>query len=200
MKAFFASAFVALFSGAFLWLATDGFQAITTESARRIHVARNKPLMPQAMLETMSGRIQALHPGGEEVVVAEFIYTTCPFICVTGGGHLERLQQKIAAEGLDDKVRIVSISFDPDNDEPAQLAQYARRYNADGKIWTIARPLKKDLPDLLRAFGVVVIADEFGGFQHNVAMHVMDRDGRLAAIFDEADVTGAFDKIREILR
>ena len=37
---------------------------------------------------------------------------------------------------------------------------------------------------LLRESGVVVIADGFGGYAHNAAIHVVTPEGKLVAIFD----------------
>jgi protein SCO1/2 len=37
---------------------------------------------------------------------------------------------------------------------------------------------------LLKELGVVIIPDEFGGYQHNAAIHVVDRGGRVAHILD----------------
>jgi len=37
---------------------------------------------------------------------------------------------------------------------------------------------------------VVVIPDRRGGFEHNAALHLVDREGRLARIADPEDVQG----------
>jgi protein SCO1/2 len=37
---------------------------------------------------------------------------------------------------------------------------------------------------LLDTFGVVVIPDGMGGFVHNAAIHLVDEEGRLGAIYD----------------
>jgi protein SCO1/2 len=44
--------------------------------------------------------------------------------------------------------------------------------------------LQKDLPDLLELFDVTVIPDEWGGYQHNAAIHVITSDGRFSAVYD----------------
>ena len=58
-------------------------------------------------------------------------------------------------------------------------------YDADGDIWRIARVTDRaQLQSLLDAFGIIVIPDEFGGFEHNTALHLVGRDGRLMLISD----------------
>jgi protein SCO1/2 len=48
----------------------------------------------------------------------------------------------------------------------------------------------------LDAFGVVVIADELGGYAHNAALHVVGPQRTLLAIHDLADLNGAVETIR----
>jgi protein SCO1/2 len=68
-------------------------------------------------------------------------------------------------------------------------------HNADGDLWITARPENEQaLSALLKTFGVTVIPDGADGFVHNAALHVVDRQGRLVAIFDigeEAPVLAA---------
>jgi protein SCO1/2 len=37
---------------------------------------------------------------------------------------------------------------------------------------------------LLRSFGIVVIADGKGDFQHNAAIHIVNAEGRLSRVLD----------------
>ena len=46
----------------------------------------------------------------------------------------------------------------------------------------------RDLGTLLETFGIVVIPDGAGDFQHNAAIHLLRTDGRLARVLD-ADAT-----------
>ncbi len=197
MKALWTSPAVAVLGALFFWHATDGLEAFTAEGARRLSVAHSRPAVPSVPLQTMSGQIENVRSNSNKVVIAEFIYTSCPTICQTGGSKFARLRNELIAKGLADRVRILSISFDPQTDQLAELKSYGNRHKADGKVWTIARPEITDVPTLLNAFGVVVIPDEFGGYEHNAAMHIVNQDGRLVAIIDSDDVAGA---LRETAR
>ena len=78
----------------------------------------------------------------------------------------------------------LSISFDG-RDAIPELKGYARRFSALSHEWRVARPFDaRQLQSLLKAFGIVVIRDRAGEFQHNAAIHLLNRQGRLAAIFD----------------
>jgi len=183
-----------------IWGATDGLQALTAEGARRLAAARDAPRMPAVTVETMTGQPLALPAAGGRAEVIEFVYTTCPTICRTGGDEMARLRDRLREAGLAGQVRLVSLSFDPETDTRALLADYGARHGADGRIWTVARPDPADLPRLLRAYGVTVIPDGWGGYEHNIVLHVVAPDGRLSAILDIDDLDGAEAAIRAVLR
>ncbi|MEO9514442.1 MAG: SCO family protein [Paracoccaceae bacterium] len=180
----------ALLGGAALWHATDGLQAITAEGARRVAISQSPELVPSVVLETMTGDFRDLVDGRPTLI--EFIYTTCPTICQASGGDFAELRDYLAVENL--QVPMISISFDPARDDLQALRNYAGIHTATGKPWTVARPDPEDLQNLLDTFRVTVIADIWGGYEHNVAVLLIDGNGRFAGIFDTrafADVATA---------
>jgi protein SCO1/2 len=66
-------------------------------------------------------------------VVLNFIYTTCTAICPMLSQTFAAFQRKLGPDVA--AVHMVSISIDPEQDRPAQLAEYAKRYGA-GPQWT----------------------------------------------------------------
>jgi protein SCO1/2 len=60
--------------------------------------------------------------------VLNFIYTTCPGICPLMSQVFSRFQARLGAER--EKVHMVSISIDPEQDTPARLRQYAKQFKA----------------------------------------------------------------------
>ncbi|MEM8931303.1 MAG: SCO family protein [Acidobacteriota bacterium] len=62
--------------------------------------------------------------------VADFIFTRCPGICPT----LTRRMVDLAADLPADRVRLVSVSVDPEHDTPDVLRAYAERHDA-GENW-----------------------------------------------------------------
>ena len=131
------------------------------------------------------------------MALVEFIYATCPTICVDAGAAFAQMKQRLADAGLDNRSQLLSISFDPRRDDTATLRQYADAHGADGKAWTVAVPSAADLPGLLDRFGIVVIPDPLGGYQHNAAIHLVDGHGRLTNIFDIDDLDGVIAAIRK---
>jgi len=66
-------------------------------------------------------------------VFLNFIYTTCTAICPPMTQTFAALQRKLGDER--DKVHMVSVTIDPENDTPRRLAEYAREFNA-GPQWS----------------------------------------------------------------
>jgi len=181
-----ASLLVCAAGGALLWRGTDGFHALTSEQARRRAIATSPRLVPVIDLEDQDGRRFTLAAYQGAPLVVDFIYTQCVSVCTllsAGFQRLDRAEQSRSAHG-DERLQLVSISFDP-RDTPDRLRDYASRYQADGRSWRSARVRDaRELVALLRAFGIVVIADGRGDFQHNAAIHVLDARGRLARVLD----------------
>jgi len=190
---------VILLGGGAVWAATDGFRAFTEEGARRLHVAEHRPGIPELILEDMNGGKLTL--GGQsqksgKITLVEFIYTTCPTICQTAGSEYAGLRDRLSEAGLGDRVRLLSVSFDPLLDTPQQMREYAKNHDAEGAIWTVARIRPQDLGLMKRGFRLRVIPDGMGGYQHNAAIHLIDRAGRLSGIFNTDDVNGVMGAVR----
>lgn len=66
-------------------------------------------------------------------VYLNFIFTTCTTVCPVMSQVFAQLQSRLGADR--EKVRMISISVDPDHDTPAVLARYAREFDA-GSQWS----------------------------------------------------------------
>lgn len=193
-KTFVASAGVLTISLACLWQTTAGGNAFTTETLRRTEVEQAPRVLPDLMLVDADGRrasLPALLAADRRVWIVDFVYTRCQTICSALGGTFQQLQQQITERGLQDRIGLLSISFDPTHDNPAVLRDYARRMRMDASVWrvaTLAAP--QDRHALLDAFGIMVIPAPLGEFEHNAALHVV-RGGHLVQILDYEQATQA---------
>jgi protein SCO1/2 len=90
--------------------------------------------VPQVMLVRADGKSVSLPDelNDGRPVVMNFIFTTCTSICPLLSQTLAQLQDKLGADR--DRVHIVSITIDPEEDTPARLTEYAQRYHA-GPEW-----------------------------------------------------------------
>ena len=63
--------------------------------------------------------------------VAGFFFSTCPSICVQQNSKVKELQERFKGQ----PIRFVSISCDPEVDNPEVLSDYAKRFDADPDQW-----------------------------------------------------------------
>ena len=170
---------------AVLAAATDRFRAFTSDTARRIDVREHPRALPPVPLQTAGGRMTDFPRFRGRWVLVDFIYTRCVTYCSVQGSEFARLQERLARPIAAGKVLLVSVSFDPTHDGPAQLAGYQRRSGDRGAGWLAVRPTDaSSLDALMRVFGVTAIPDGLGGYVHNAAIAVVDPRGRLVAITD----------------
>jgi len=78
-------------------------------------------------------------------IMVNFIFTTCTTICPIMSATFSQLQSLLGEEA--DKVRLLSISIDPEQDTPEKLRAYARKFSA-GESWHF---LTGQLDDILTA-------------------------------------------------
>lgn len=165
--------------------ATGGLRAFTSETARRLDVREHPRAVPPVLLQTAAGNTTSFAELRGRWLLVDFIYTRCMTYCSVQGSEFARLQDRLAVPIAQGKVVLVSVSFDPRHDGPAQLAAYQQRSGDRGAGWIAARPLTAaGLAASLHVFGVVAVPDGLGGFVHNAAIAVVDPQGRLVAITD----------------
>lgn len=171
--------------GVLLWR-TDGFTSYTYEGSRRAAVARTPAALSDWSLQTDSGALQSLHDFEDELLLVDFIYTRCPTLCQTLGSRYQRWQSRLISSG-NERLRLISISIDPEFDTPARLARYRERYGGRTARWDILRPVDAATLAAIKAeTGLQVIVDPVFGFAHSDALHVI-RQGRLTRIVDDDD-------------
>lgn len=185
LRSIAATALAVVLGSGLLWWGTDGFEAVTAETARRQAVLRSPRALPAVVLEDQDGRQFGLEAYRGRLLAVEFIYTRCTNLCRSLGMAFRQIRDSMPADVLGREFALLSISFDPRHDDPASLRAYGGSFGADGVHWRLARVRDEaHLDVLLEAFGVVVIPDRLGGYEHNAAIHLIDRAGRLALISD----------------
>jgi protein SCO1/2 len=201
----FAASLVALLAGLILFLsATEGGGAFTTETARRMAVERAPQPVPDLMVIDASGMkmpLDQLFRSGKRVWIIDFVYTRCQTVCSALGSVYQQLQRRILDHGLQNRVGLMSISFDPDNDNVVALRDYAIRMRMDPRVWrivTLTSP--RDKRHLLDTFGIMVIPAPLGEFEHNAALHMVDNHGQLVRILDYDDLEQALELAQVLAR
>jgi protein SCO1/2 len=176
------------------WL-TLGFEVWTAEGARRLAWARRPAVLPDVAVEgpgVAAQPLAALLAQGGGATLVDFVYTRCEAVCAALGGVFQQAQAAVMAVPSAPRMRLLSITFDPVHDDVPALAAYGAHLQADPAVWRFARVADAAQSRLLlNAFGITVVADGHGGFEHNAALLVVDARGRLVRAFDYDDLQGA---------
>ena len=85
----------------------------------------------------------------DDPVMLNFIFTTCGTVCPVMVKVFADVPASLGAQAS--KLRLVSITIDPDNDTPAQLKTYAKAIGAGGR-WTFLTGRVQDIKTVQLAF------------------------------------------------
>lgn len=88
---------------------------------------------------------------GDDIVVIDFVYTSCTTVCPVVSAIMGEVQTRLAAR-LGDDLRLVSLTVDPARDTPARLKEYARWHGA-GAGWTWLTGSQTAVAAALKGFG-----------------------------------------------
>jgi protein SCO1/2 len=78
------------------------------------------------------------------IVAIDFVYTTCTTICPILSAVMDRVQDQLDGH-LGEKIRLISISIDPNRDTPRRLREYAGKFGAGPDwIWLTGGKLQVD--------------------------------------------------------
>ena len=92
-------------------------------------------------------------------VLLQFIFTTCPTVCPVMSGTFSAAQGRLGEDLA--RVRMISISIDPEQDTPERLREYARKFKA-GRQWLF---LTGDLDQ------IVAVQKSFDAYRGNKMRH-----------------------------
>jgi protein SCO1/2 len=90
--------------------------------------------MPEVRVVRQDGKAMPLKDalGDDKAVVVNFIYTTCTTICPLSSQVFAQFESKLG--DMKSGVHLVSFSIDPEQDTPARLVEYAKKFHA-GSNW-----------------------------------------------------------------
>lgn len=86
-------------------------------------------------------------------VIVDFIFGTCTTICPILSAGYASLQQKLGPDT--EKVHLISISIDPENDTPSVLKDYLKRYRSKPG-WDFLTGSRKDIDRVMKAFNAYI--------------------------------------------
>jgi len=145
---------------------------------------------PEFELRDADGRTWRLSDFGGQVIVLNFIYTTCPDVCPLHAERIAEVQAMVNRTPMKDLVRFISVTTDPETDTPRILRDYGPAHGLDPANWVFLtsgpeRPAATR--QLAERYGLRFVENDDGTQIHAVVTHVIDGDGRRRAKFHGLD-------------
>jgi protein SCO1 len=138
----------------------DSAAAAADPHALHHHMLQSAPTVTRSIARVTLPDLTLVRPDGKSVSLAReldderpllvnFIYTTCTTVCPVMTQTFAEVQKRLGADAS--KVRMISISIDPEEDTPARLSEYAKRYGA-GPQWSFYTGTAETSVAVQRAF------------------------------------------------
>ncbi len=145
--------------------------------------------VPDFELVDQAGAPLRLSSLAGRVVAVNFIYTRCPLpdYCPRMMAYFRAVRDRFA-DRMGKDLTLLTISFDPQYDTPARLAEFAGTNRAGGPGWHLLTGPREAIDRVCQAFGMEYWPEE-GLFTHTLQTAVIDRRGRLAATVEGKDYT-----------
>jgi len=152
--------------------------------------------IPDAAFVDQQDRRRSLAEWRGSPTLLTFIYTRCPLptYCPLMDQNFATIARNAEEDpALRGRVRLVSISFDPDHDTPAVLAAHAAKFKADPAVWTFLTGDRVTVDRTAARFGVGVMRGPSAGDEitHNLRTFLIGADGRVVKIYTGTDWTTA---------
>ncbi len=148
--------------------------------------------VPDFTLIDQDGKRIHLQSFRGDVLLVTFIYTRCPFpdYCPLVSRNFARIYAATRKDpALGRKVRLLTVSFDPQHDTPAVLRRYGESFrNTAGAIpfdrWKFAVAPENELPDVAKFFGLTY-NEENGKIIHSMSTTVISPDGTVYKWYED---------------
>ncbi|TAN40060.1 MAG: SCO family protein [Nitrospirae bacterium] len=129
------------------------FLCSAAPAAARQDYTRTTPAYaaPEVTLVNQHGAkvpLRSLLQSGKPVMF-DFIFTTCTTICPFLSASYTNFQRTMGPEA--NKVHLVSISIDPENDTPKKMKEYLGKFDAR-EGWDFLTGSRSDIDKVIRAF------------------------------------------------
>jgi len=150
--------------------------------------ANKSDCLPNLALLDQNGRSINLSSLKGEYVLINFIYTGCTGSCPMLTSKMSQVEKKLGPE-LGKKVRLLSVTLDPEHDNSAQLLKYANEHGANGADWIFLTGTPAQIDNYLAIFKIKRARESDGTIDHVTTNFLLGPDGRQIRQYDGLAVT-----------
>ncbi|MEO8497440.1 MAG: FG-GAP-like repeat-containing protein, partial [Planctomycetota bacterium] len=149
---------------------------------------------PEFQLTDQTGRAFDSTELKHKIWIANFIFTRCTATCPAQTRVMADLQKLLSASPIWADVRLLSISVDPEHDQPEVLQQYAASTGADNEHWRFLTGGREQIWDLSKTGFRLPVADDARDsatpIMHDAKFVLVDRRGKIRGYFDVLNPEG----------
>lgn len=141
---------------------------------------------PDATLTDQNGRQVLFSKLPADVLLVGFIFTTCNGTCPATTHQMARVQDELARRGLlqQGRVRLVSITLDPERDTPEALTRYLQLYGVDGASWSFLTGPPERVNKVVADWGMWARPAANGQLDHPSRIFLVDRQRNVREIYN----------------
>jgi protein SCO1/2 len=184
------------------WLENIGIVAAPIAGQSPVPLSENigKPI-PDLALTNQDGKRISMNDFRGKALAITFIYARCPLpeFCIRMSTNFSDLANQLKADPeLRDKIRLLSISFDPAHDTPEKLRAYGIGYlgndpKAKFDIWQLATGSDAEVRKIADFFGLKYEIDptDKAKINHSLRTAVITPEGKIAKVIPGTEWTPA---------
>ena len=133
-------------------------------------------------------------------LLVSFIYTGCTSACPPTTKLLAQSIRKAQGVVGSTSFHVLSVGFNPPQDSPEAMRDFARRFGIDAPNWKFVTPYKAQLKQLVSDFGFSYTPTPWG-FDHVTQVTVVDPQGRIyrQVYGDNFSISLLIDPLKELI-
>jgi len=124
-----------------------------------------------------------------DCALVSFIYLSCPDACPLALSSLQRLDRALAQQALAERVRLVTVSFDPERDTPDAMANLRVHMKPRGDWRFLTAPDESSLQPVLEDYGQDIVplvtagGEKSGVMRHVAKVFLVDGEGGVRNVY-----------------
>ncbi len=169
---------------------TQGRGAADVSTTSPMHLPQKGEQVPDFQFINQEGKKIHLAQFRGEPLLITFIYSRCPLpdYCIRMSNNFAEVAETLQKSnpGAFGKLQMLSISIDPEFDDPKVLRAYGKNYAAsvdpELKHWSFATGKREDIRKAAEFFGLSY-EKQNGQIIHDLRTALVDKDGKIAEFY-----------------
>ncbi|MCX6186550.1 MAG: SCO family protein [Bacteroidetes bacterium] len=154
--------------------------------------------IPDFDVTDQSGKKLSLKSFDNKIFIANFFFASCKEVCPAMNKKLALIYDKFKEFS---EIEFISFTVDPENDSITVLADYAKKYKADPKIWHFTNTNMNATCKIGQGF-LLPVSNEDKTIDHSQQLILVDKEKHIRGVynsFDEEDMKRLNDELKVLL-